>query len=104
MALLEKVNLSIHSVEDTGWDPDRVAGNGERLVAGRRGRRVFDLSAQVLHPVLQVLLVCTHHLDPLEHRPCGRWETAAAVTTCDRYKCDFEHFRAVLPLSSNAFL
>lgn len=49
-----------------------MAGDGQRLVAGRRGRCVFDLSTQVLHPVLQVLLVRTCHLQPLEHRPCGR--------------------------------
>lgn len=52
-------------------DPDRVAGDGEWFVAGRRGRRVFDLPAQVFHPVLQVLLVGAHHLEPLKHRPYG---------------------------------
>lgn len=49
---------------------DRVAGNGERFVAGRRGRRVLDLSAQVFHPVLQVLLVGADHLQPLKHGAC----------------------------------
>lgn len=80
------------TVLKTGRDPDRVAGNGERLVAGRRGRRVFDLSAQVLHPVLQVLLVRTHHLEPLEHRPCGRRETAAAVTNVRSLQVRFSTF------------
>lgn len=48
-----------------------MAGDGERLVAGRRGRRVFDLPAQVFHPVLQVLLVGANHLEPLKHRAYG---------------------------------
>lgn len=48
----------------------RVAGDRERFVAGRRGRRVFDLSAQELHPVLQVLLVGANHLQTVKHRAC----------------------------------
>lgn len=50
--------------------PDRVAGNSERFVAGRRGCSVFDLPAQVLHPVLQILLVGARHLETVEHSPC----------------------------------
>ena len=47
-----------------------MAGNSERFVAGSGGCSVFDLSGQVLHPVLQVLLVGAHHLETVKHWTC----------------------------------
>ncbi|TNN42672.1 hypothetical protein EYF80_047136 [Liparis tanakae] len=51
--------------------PHPASRHGEGLVAGPGGRSVLDLSGQVLHPVLQVLLVGAHHLETLEHFTCG---------------------------------
>lgn len=47
-----------------------MAGNSEWFVAGSCGRGVFDLSGQVFHPVLQVLLVGAHDLETVEHCAC----------------------------------
>lgn len=43
-------------------------------MAGPGGRGVLDLPSQVLHPVLQVLLVGAHHLQTLKHRACRERE------------------------------
>lgn len=47
-----------------------MTGNGEWLVAGRRGCSVLDLSGQVFKPVLQVLLVGAHHGEAVKHGTC----------------------------------
>lgn len=79
----------------------RVAGDRERFVAGRRGCRVFDLSAQEFHPVLQVLLVSANHLQTVKHRACKSRDSGDESAA--------RSWRAVylnvfLPFSSKAFL
>lgn len=80
---------------------NRVAGNSEWFVAGRCGCRVFDLPAQVFHPVLQVLLVGANHLQTVKHGACGSRDSSDGSLTSSQTAC-FLH--VTLPVSSKAFL
>lgn len=80
---------------------NRVAGNSERFVAGRCGGRVFDLSAQVFHPVLQVLLVGANHLQTLKHCACKSRDSGDESATCSRIAF---YLHVILPFSSKALL
>lgn len=80
-----------------------MAGNSQWFVARRRGSGVFDLSGQVLNPVLQVLLVGAHHLETVEHGACrdrgkAGWRYVYITSPLLRSS------HVALPLSSKAFL
>ena len=59
-----------------------MAGNSEWFVTGCCGCSVFDLSGQVLHPVLKVLLVGAHHLETVKHCACGDTDDVVEGVTC----------------------
>ena len=63
--------MSLNRGPGRGGVTYRVTGDGLRLGGGHGQRGALGLAVEVIHPVLQVLLVMTGHLDPLDHGPCS---------------------------------